>query len=516
MSDEQSAIQRIARGAIQTFGSAYAARLLTLAVRLLLLQILVPEDFGAVGTAFSLLAMAVAVRDFGLHYALLHQHDRVHILAPTHFVLSIGLGSISTALALLMAVYYDQAITLAQTLETYLGGATATEAYPKVALALAVFGIFDFFRTAALTAEVQLQRDLAFGRLAIAHAGGTILAALVGITLAYFGFGKWALILGFYPYSVAYVVVFCAVVWSKHPPPLHRLKQFDAQAARQMIRYGFQFWLGGVPKIFVQHYDKLIISFYLGLHWRGLYDTAQDFAQIPTGAITLAIVRITGAVYARYQNDREQLSAAYRRALRLILRATVPLSILLALEADRWILIFRDEWISAAPLLQSLIIYSLCRPILDDLHALFYSVGSPLSIARFAAIQGLILLILAPLLAREMGIYGIALSMNIMAFIGLILALIYARKFVDIPITKTFGPPLIAGLIGVACHQAIAPSLITVSPLAHFIIGSFLFSTGYIFGLFLIERKTIMLEIQNIVHAIKPNSSSTKGEEQKT
>jgi teichuronic acid exporter len=516
MSDEQSAIQRIARGAIQTFGSAYAARLLTLAVRLLLLQILVPEDFGAVGTAFSLLAMAVAVRDFGLHYALLHQHDRVHTLAPTHFVLSIGLGSISTALALLMAVYYDQAITLAQTLETYLGGATATEAYPKVALALAVFGIFDFFRTAALTAEVQLQRDLAFGRLAIAHAGGTILAALVGITLAYFGFGKWALILGFYPYSVAYVVVFCAVVWSKHPPPLHRLKQFDAQAARQMIRYGFQFWLGGVPKIFVQHYDKLIISFYLGLHWRGLYDTAQDFAQIPTGAITLAIVRITGAVYARYQNDREQLSAAYRRALRLILRATVPLSILLALEADRWILIFRDEWISAAPLLQSLIIYSLCRPILDDLHALFYSVGSPLSIARFAAIQGLILLILAPLLAREMGIYGIALSMNIMAFIGLILALIYARKFVDIPITKTFGPPLIAGLIGVACHQAIAPSLITVSPLAHFIIGSFLFSTGYIFGLFLIERKTIMQEIQNIVHAIKPNSSSTKGEEQKT
>ena len=511
MSDEKSAIQRIARGAIQTFGSAYAARLLTLAVRLLLLQILVPEDFGAVGTAFSLLALAVAARDFGLHYALLHQHDRVHTLAPTHFVLSIGLGSISTALALLMAIYYDQAIALAQTLESYLGS-TTTEAYPKVALALAVFGIFDFFRTAALTAEVQLQRDLEFGRLAIAHAGGTILAALVGLALAYFGFGKWALILGFYPYSVAYVVVFCTVVWTKHPPPLHRLGEYNATAARQMIHYGFQFWLGGVPKIFVQHYDKLIISFYLGLNWRGLYDTAQDFAQIPTGAITLAIVRITGAVYARYQNDREQLSAAYRRALRLILRATVPLSLLLALEANRWILLFRPEWITTAPLLQSLIIYSLCRPILDDLHALFYSVGSPLSIARFAAIQALILLMLAPILTLDMGGYGlnmgiqgITLSMNIMAFIGLILALILARQFVNIPITKTFAPPLIAGLIGVAIHQGATPYLTTLSPFAHFITGSFLFSTGYIFGLFLIERKTLMLEIQNIIKAVKPN-----------
>lgn len=509
MPDEQSAVQRIARGAIQTFGSAYAARLLTLAVRLLLLQILVPEDFGAVGTAFSLLALAVAARDFGLHYALLHQHDRVHTLAPTHFILSISLGAISTTLALLMAVYYDQAIALTQTLTVYLGG-TATESYPKVALALAIFGIFDFFRTAALTAEVQLQRDLAFGRLAIAHAGGTILAALVGLALAYFGFGKWALILGFYPYSVAYIVVFCTVVWTKHPPPLNRIREFNTDAAREMIRYGCQFWLGGVPKIFVQHYDKLLVSFYVGLNWRGLYDTAHDFAQIPTGAITLAIVRITGAVYARYQNDREQLSAAYRRTLRLILRATVPLSLLLALEADRWVLIFRSEWVAAAPLLQSLIIYSLCRPILDDLHALFYSVGSPLSIARFAAVQGILLLILAPFLALDMGGYGlglgidgIAFSMNIMAFIGLILALMLARQFVDIPLTKTFAPPLIAGLIGVVIHQTTASYLMAFSPFIHFILGSLLFSIGYIFGLFLIERKTLILEIQNIVQAVK-------------
>lgn len=514
MPDEKSAIGRIARGAIQTFGSAYAARLLTLAVRLLLLQILVPEDFGAIGTAFSLLALAVAARDFGLHYALLHQHDHVHKLAPTHFVLSISLGSISTALALLMAVYYDQAIAWAQTLEAYLGSST-TEAYPKVAIALAIFGLFDFLRTAALTAEVQLQRDLEFGRLALAHAGGTILAALVGLVLAYLGYGKWALILGFYPYSVTYVITFCAVVWTKHPPPLHRLREYNAKAARQMIRYGFQFWLGGVPKIFVQHYDKLIISFYLGLNWRGLYDTAHDFAQIPTGAITLAIVRITGAVYARYQNDREQLSAAYRRALRLILRATVPLSLLLALEADRWILIFRTEWVEAAPILQSLIIYSLCRPILDDIHALFYSVGSPLSIARFAAIQGIILLILAPVLANEMGVYGIALSMNIMAFVGLILALALARKFVNIPIIKTFAPPLLAGLIGVGIHQAVSPHLIHLNSLYHFILGSFLFSIGYIFGLFLIERKTIMLEIQNVIQAIKPSPPQDHGNTQK-
>ena len=158
-----------------------------------------------------------------------------------------------------------------------------------------------------------------------------------------------------------------------------------------MIRYGLWFWIGGIPKIFAQHYDKLIISLFFGLSLRGIYDAAHNFAQMPSGAISAVILRITLAVYARYQNNRDQLSAAYRRTARLILRTTVPISLVLALEANRWIHIFKPDWAPAAPLLQWLIIYALCRPILDDVHALFYSVGSPKSIAKFASVQALIL-----------------------------------------------------------------------------------------------------------------------------
>ena len=241
---EKSAIQRIARGAVQTFGSTYPARIINFAVLLLLYQILVPEDFGAITTAYSILALVIAIRDLGLHYALLHEHDNVHDLAPTHFVLSVSLGSISTLLALGIALYSEHLFELTN---TYLGF-TETQNYPKVAIALGILGAFDLIRTAALTAETQLQRDLEFGRLAFAHAGGTILAALVGLALAYLGYGKWALIIGFFPYSVTYILFYCTVVWLRHPPPLNQLHTFNAQAARRMIRYGLWFWIGAYPK----------------------------------------------------------------------------------------------------------------------------------------------------------------------------------------------------------------------------------------------------------------------------
>ena len=496
---EKSAIQRIARGAVQTFGSTYPARIINFAVLLLLYQILVPEDFGAITTAYSILALVIAIRDLGLHYALLHEHDNVHDLAPTHFVLSVSLGSISTLLALGIALYSENLFELTN---TYLGF-TETQNYPKVAIALGILGAFDLIRTAALTAETQLQRDLEFGRLAFAHAGGTILAALVGLVVAYFGYGKWALIIGFFPYSVTYILFYCTVVWLRHPPPLNQLHTFNAQAARRMIRYGLWFWIGGIPKIFIQHYDKLIISLFFGLSLRGIYDAAHNFAQIPTGAITMVMVRITATVYARYQNNRDQLSAAYRRTSRLILRTTVPISLVLALEANRWIHIFKPDWAPAAPLLQWLIIYSLCRPILDDVHALFYSVGSPKSIAKFSAAQALILLILAPYLAHHLEATGIAISMNAIAIVGLILALILVRTYVDIPIAKTYAPPLIAAAIGTGLHFALAEWLNTLPIPIGVLAGSAIFTTGYGTGLLIVERKTLINEIKTVIRAMK-------------
>ena len=505
---EKSAIQRIARGTIQTFGSTYPARIINFAILLLLYQILVPEDFGAITTAYSILALVIAIRDLGLHYALLHEHDHVHELAPTHFVLSVSLGSISTLLALGIALYSEHLFELTHTFNTYLGF-TDTQTYPKVAIALGILGAFDLLRTAALTAETQLQRDLEFGRLAFAHAGGTIFAALVGLAVAYLGCGKWALILGFFPYSVTYILFYCTVVWLRHPPPIGQLHTFNAQAARRMIHYGIWFWIGGIPKIFVQHYDKLIISLFFGLSLRGIYDAAHNFAQIPTGAITMVMVRITATVYARYQNNRDQLSAAYRRTSRLILRTTVPISLVLALEANRWIHIFKPDWAPAAPLLQWLIIYSLCRPILDDVHALFYSAGSPKSIAKFSAAQALILLILAPYLAHHLEATGIAISMNAIAIVGLILALILVRAHVDIPIAKTYAPPLIAAAIGTGMHFASAEWLNTLPIPIGVLAGSAIFTTGYSIGLLIVERKTIIDEIKTVIRAIKPGSGFT-------
>ena len=115
----------------------------------------------------------------------------------------------------------------------------------------------------------------------------------------------------------------------------------------------------------------------------------------------------------------------------------------------------------------------------------------------------IILLILAPYLAHHLDAIGIAISMNAIAIVGLILSLILVRTHVDLPIAKTFAPPLIAAAIGTGMHFACAEWLNTLPILMGVLAGSAIFTLSYGTGLLIVERKTIIDEIKTVVRAIR-------------
>ena len=103
---ERTALGRIARGAAHTLGSTYAGRLVNWVATFILMRQLRPEDFGHIALAATILALVIAVRNPGLHNALLHQYRRVDDLAFTHFVLNIGLSTVGVLAAVGLAILY--------------------------------------------------------------------------------------------------------------------------------------------------------------------------------------------------------------------------------------------------------------------------------------------------------------------------------------------------------------------------------------------------------------------------
>ena len=483
MPEQHSPVHRIARGALQTIGSAYVARLVNWVATILLLRLLDPAEFGDVELATVVVAMVISLRNLGLHLALLHEHDHIDELAPTHFLLNMGLGAAGTLLASIVAFFFYEGI---------------------VATVLLIFAGLDLLRNALWTSEVQIRRDLDFGRLAFSHASATVLASIVALAVAFLTHSVWALILGYSVYSVGYVTVYATLIWTRRPPRLPRPGEFNSPGARKLMHYGVRFWMGGILQVFIQSYDRFLVGTLLGSNALGFYGRAHQFAQIPTGAVTHTIISVTSTVYARYQNNRTQLSAAYRRALRFILRAATPASLILAVEAPTLIPFLADEkWMPVAPLLQMLVVYSLCRPVLEDLYALFQGLGDLKGIILFASVQAGLLIVLVPLLIQPLGPIGAAIGMDLAVMAGLALAVRRATRYVDVPWLRTALPPLLSATAALAVRLAVGRFIEPLSPPLAILSGIVCFSLVYAAVLLALEGRTLLDEFRTVRNSFR-------------
>lgn len=491
---EEMALRRIARGAVHTLTSAYAGRFVNWVAIFILTRELAPEDFGHVALAASLLAFVVSLRSFGLHNALLHNHQRVHELAPTHFLLNTGLGALGTLAAIALACLF---------VDGHYGRSVAT--------ALAVLAAFDLFRASAQTAETQLRRDLEFSYLAGAHAFALIAAAVAGIAAAFLGGGIWALILSHSVYGIGYVVVYCAVIWRRHSPLHFRLSEFNPGEAGRLFRYGAWIWLGGIFQTFLLNFDRVVADALLDVRTLGFYERAHVFAQLPTGALTHALIGVMIAVFARHHQDREQLSGSFRRTMRWILRSAVPLSILLAMEIPGITrLLLGETWLPMVPILRFLLLFSVCRPLLEAVQALLRSIGDPRGFAALVSVQAAVLLVAAPLLTRSFGIGGTAAAMSLTALIGTVLALRRSSRFVDVPWVRSFAPPLAAAALAAVLRFTAGSFIESLPGLAALVLGIAIFSFAYGAALLALEGRTLLDELRTLRGVFKKDGAGAE------
>ena len=489
---EQTALSRIARGAVHTLGSTFVGRLVNWVAVIVLTRKLTPEDFGHVALAAAILAIVVGARNFGLHLALIRHYERVDEWAPTHFVLNTAMSTVGTIVACLIAYFY-----------------VLPQYGQAVAASLSVFALFDLLRGAAQTAETQLRRDLEFTTLAHIHAISLVLAAVGGIAMARMGAGYWAYVFSHAIFGVGYVTLYTLQIWRRRPPWRLQLSRFDRNGARELMNYGFWIWAGALLQAVLLNADRLIAGAMLSVRLLGFYERAHTFAQLPTGAVTNIVTGIMNTVFARYQSDRQRLSGAFRRTLRVVMRSAVPLTLILAIEIPRITqLLLDDSWLPIVGVLRFLVIYSICRPVLESVHALLRGIGDARGMIGFAAVQAAILLGAAPVLAKSHGIEGVAVSMNLMALAGTALALRRVVRYVDVPWMRTLAPPLVAGSAAAAIRIYAEPAIAALPDLLAVVAGITCFAAGYAALLFALERGSLVAECRTLLAVLRNKEES--------
>ena len=455
--------RKIVSGMLYMLSCTYLGRCYGFVASTILLPRLIDAGtMGGVALGASIFLILMSFKDLGLSFALLHHQDQIDELAPTHFLLNVtaAAGWIGLAISLLLLGHHYPQWSAAIGLPTAsLAGADGSD----LALwAVICFALFDLLRSASYTAETRLKARLAFRSIALVHMSGLILALTVALVLAYHGMGGWALIIGgaasYITYSPVYVVftVFC--IWRLQPWQVARVK-WNPRHARQLWVYGRWYWLGDILYNLVIESPKLVAGFLLGWVELGYYAVAYVWAQMSTGAVTHILISLTNPVYARYQKDRQKLSLAFTKMVRLVARMVLLLNLVFFLEAERLVSLAGDRWAESVPLLKWLIPFALFRPFLDDAQSLLLAVGEPKTITKVNGSQALFSLLAIPVLCYAWGIRGIALGTGLTAMVGLSLSLRRLKHYVDVPWGAVVLRPLLSALVTIGLATALGPYL---------------------------------------------------------
>lgn len=320
-----------------------SAQFVQLVVSIVLARILSPSDFGIVAMVTIFITFANVLIDGGFSSALVQKKDADDIDFSTVFYFSLVFS------ILLYAVLYF----LAPSISAFYG-----TKYRVLTPILRVLGLQVIILAVNSVQQAYVQRQMMFKNFFWATIIGTITSALVGLFMAYSGYGIWSIVGQQLTASVINTLTLYKVT-QKLP-----IFAFSLERLRNLFNYGVKLLGTSLLVIGFQELRALLI---------GKLYTAQDLAffdrgrQIPHLIVTNINSSIGAVLFpkmAKEQDSIEQIKNTTRISIRFSAYLMCPIMCGLALVSEPFVrIVLTEKWIDCVPLMQWFCIAYLFMPI---------------------------------------------------------------------------------------------------------------------------------------------------------
>ena len=195
--------------------------------------------------------------------------------------------------------------------------------------------------------QAYVAKTLQFKRFFFATLGGTLVSAVLSLSLAYGGFGIWALVaLQLSSFAVNTVILWFTVEWRPR-------RMFSFARLKGLLSYGWKLLAAAfLDTVYLQLYP-LIIGARYPKEELGQFDKGRNWPDQITQSINASIDAVLLPVLSAEQDDRARVRDMTRRAIKTSSYVMMPLMMGLAACAKPLVhLLLGDEWMPCVPFLQ--------------------------------------------------------------------------------------------------------------------------------------------------------------------
>lgn len=390
--------KKIVRGLGWVAFSKYANRILGFITTLILAKLLSPEDFGLVALAVMVIDILKIFKDMGFGQALIYRKDRIEEASNAVFYMTIALNSALFLLVVLLSPFTAD----------FFGDS-------RVTAVLVVMSTSLIWMALGVVPNALIRKEIDFHKLVVPEIVPVIVGSVIGIAMAFQGYGVWSLV------ARALLVEVLGVILVWRIAPFRPTFSFDKEVAKDLIHYG-KFIVGtSIFAVALYNVDKFYISKIEGLASLGVYTLALAIASLPVGELGLLVCRVMFPVFTRMNDDIQALQSAFTRTFRFVSAATFPMAIGIATFGPSFTELFFDEkWAAMKVPLQILAVASLLRALSMIIHELIRAMGNPKQVQHFIIYRLLLVGGLGIPAVMYFGLEGICVLITVTYFSALI------------------------------------------------------------------------------------------------
>ncbi len=406
---ENSLKSQTVRGMMWTAVNKFAVQGIGFVFGIILARLLSPSDYGLVGMIGVFTGIASAFIDSGFSSALIRKPDRTEVDNSTAFYFNIVVGLVAYGLLFIaapfIANFYSQ---------------------PVLTDIVRVVGISIILNSLCIVQNALLSARLDFKTPAKISIVSILLSGIIGIIIAYRGYGVWALVIQ----SLSGTFISSVLVWylAKWRPT----ERFSYQSFKELFGFGSKLLASGLLATIYENLYPIVIGKRYSALDLGLYSRAIGWSNLPSLSVTSIIQSVSYPVLAKIQDDDSRLKDAYRRVLRMAAFILFPVMTGMAAIADPLVRVFiTDKWADSIYLLQILCFSMMWYPIhAINLNLLQVKGRSDLFLRLeiYKKIAGIIILIITVPLGLVAMCYGSVVS----CVISLILNTHYTGKLLHL------------------------------------------------------------------------------------
>lgn len=299
-------------------------------VQIILARLLDPTDYGVLTLLTIFINISQVFVQSGLNTALIQRKDVTEKDYSSVFYISLFIAVFLYGILFFSAPFIADFYDMPQ-LKSVL----------RVLALILIPGAFNSIQNAKIAKEMQ------FKKLMYCTVVSTVISGLVGISMAYMGFGVWALVGQQIANQTSICIIMLLVV--KWRPMI----VFEIKRIKVLFSFGWKLLCSALIDTVYRELQSLVIGKKYDSGTLGYYNRGKQFPELIINNINGAIQSVMLPALSKEQNDKEKMKSMMRRSIVTSSYIIFPIVVGLAVVAEPLIsLLLTDKWLPCVPYLR--------------------------------------------------------------------------------------------------------------------------------------------------------------------